>query len=66
MTKAKIKVSVKTGRKGGAGTLIARVPVAVVKTDRPVGEMLYQTKAEVITHVRRGTRPTNFRPRRTR
>lgn len=57
MAKAKIKVSVKTGRKGGAGTLIARVPVAVVKTDRPVGERMYQTRAQLNVHILRNGQP---------
>ena len=65
MSKAKVKVTVKPVKKG-PGTLLASVPVAVVKNDNPSGQRMYQTKAEVITHVRRGTRPKNFRPRRPR
>ena len=62
MSKAKIKVNVQSGK---YGTLLARVPLAVVKNDHPSGQRMYQTKAEVITHVRRGTRPKTFRPRRS-
>ena len=61
MSKARIKISVKSGK---SGTLLARVPVAVVPNNNPRGGRLYQTKAEIITKVRRGTRPKNFRPRR--
>lgn len=67
MANAKIKVSVKTGRKGGAGTLIARVPVAVSHTDKPKQKRrLFQTQAEIVTHLNRGSRPSTFKPRRTR
>ena len=66
MAKAGIKVSIKTGRKGGAGTLLARVPVAVVKTDRPAGERLFQTRAEIVAHLNRGSRSSTFKPRRAR
>ena len=65
MSKAKIKVSVKPAKKG-SGTLIASVPVSVEKNQNPSGKRMYQTKAEIITKVRRGTRPKNFRPRGTR
>lgn len=65
MSKAKVKVTVKPAKKG-SGTLIASVPVAVVTNDNPSGKMMYETKAEIITKVRRGTRPKNFRPRRSR
>lgn len=63
MSKAKVKVKVKSVSKG-SGTLLASVPVSVVKNDNPSGERMFQTKAEIITKVRRGTRPKNFRPRR--
>lgn len=62
MSRAKVKVTVKS-KKGNGGTLIARVPMRVVPNDNPNGERLYQTKAQVITHVRRGTRPKTSRPR---
>lgn len=62
MSKARVKVTVRKGKSGG-GTLLARFPVAVEKNDNPNGERLYQTKAQVITHVRRGTRPKTSRPR---
>ena len=65
MSKARLKVSVKKGRVGGA-SLAAHIPIAVTKNANPSGQRLYETKAEVITHVRRGTRPKTFRPRRTR
>ena len=64
MSKAKVKIKVTSGKKG-SGTLLASVPVAVVPNDNPRGGRMYQTKAEIITKVRRGTRPKNFRPRRT-
>ena len=65
MSKAKVKVSVKPVKKG-SGTLLASVPLAVVKNDNPSGKRMYETRAEIITKVRRGTRPKTFRPRRTR
>lgn len=63
MSKANVKIKVKSVKKG-SGTLLASVPVAVVKNDNPSGEKMYQTRAEIITKVRRGTRPKTFRPRR--
>lgn len=45
--KAKVKVTVKTGRKGDAGTLVARVPVTVTKNAKPTGKPIYQTKAQL-------------------
>ena len=63
MSKAKVKVTVKPVKKG-SGTLLASVPVAVVKNESPSGKRMYETKAELITHIRRGTRPKNFKPRR--
>lgn len=65
MGKTRIKVKIKS-KPGRAGTLLASVPVTVAGTDKPRGERLFQTKAEIITKVRRGTRPQNFRPRRSR
>lgn len=59
--KTKVKVVVKTGRKGDAGTLIARVPVAVVKNAKPQGKPFYQTKAQI--HARIYTNK-NGQPRR--
>ena len=47
MAKAKVKVVVKTGRNGDAGTLVARVPVAVVKNAKPQGKPIYKTKAQI-------------------
>ena len=62
--KTKVKIKVQTGRKGDAGTLVARVPVAVVRNAKPQGKPLFQTRAEIITHLERGSRPSNFKPRR--
>ena len=59
--KTKVKVVVKTGRKGDAGTLVARVPVAVVKNAKPQGKPFYQTKAQI--HARIYTNSSG-RPRR--
>lgn len=66
MAKTKVKVVVKTGRKGDAGTLVARVPVAVVKNAKPQGKPIYQTKAQMNIHIRSGQRTTEFRYRGTR
>jgi len=65
MSKAKVKVKVKSVRKG-SGTLLASVPITVVRNDNPSGERMFQTRAQLITHIRRGTRPKTFRPRRAR
>lgn len=65
MSRAKVKIKVKSSNKK-SGTLLASVPIAVVKNDNPSGERMYQTRAELITHIRRGTRPKTFRPRRAR
>ena len=58
MSKAKVKITVKSGKKG-SGTLLAGVPLTVVKNDNPSGKMLYQTRAQVGIHVRttRGGKP---------
>jgi len=48
----KIKVTVKPKKSGNSGTLIARVPVAVVRTQHPSGERMYQTKAQVLVNVK--------------
>lgn len=61
--KVKVKVKAKPGK---SGTLLARVPVTVAHTAKPEEERLYQTRAEIITHIRRGSRPTTFRLRRAR
>lgn len=65
MSRARVKVTVKPAKKG-SGTLVASVPVSVEKNTNPSGKRMYETKAEIITKVRRGTRPKNFRPRRSR
>lgn len=49
--KAKVKVTVKTGRKGDAGTLVARIPVTVAKTEKPSGQLIYRTKAQIGVHI---------------
>lgn len=51
MSRAKVKIKVKPVKKG-SGTLLASVPVAVVKNDNPSGEKMYQTKAQVGIRVR--------------
>ena len=66
MAKTKVKVTVKTGRKGDAGTLVARIPVTVTKNATPRGEKLFQTKAVIVTHIRSASRPTTIRQGGTR
>ena len=51
MSKAKVKVTVKPVKKG-SGTLLASVPVAVVKNDNPSGKRMYQTKAKALIDIR--------------
>lgn len=51
MSKAKVKIKVKSVKKG-AGTLLASVPVAVVKNDNPSGEKMYQTRAKTLIDIR--------------
>lgn len=51
MSKAKVKVTVKPAKKG-SGTLIASVPVAVVKNENPSGKRMYQTKAKALIDIR--------------
>lgn len=63
MSKEKVKVKVQSGK---SGTLLARVPVAVSHTDRPQKRRLFQTQAEIVTHLNRGSRPSTFKPRRAR
>ena len=55
--KTKVKVTVKTGRKGDAGTLIARVPVAVVRNAKPRGKPFYQTRAQIDVHILKNGQP---------
>ena len=63
MSKAKVKITVQSGKKGN-GTLLASVPVAIVKNDSPSGRRLYQTKAQLHMHLYRGQRPQKPRLRR--
>lgn len=51
MSKAKVKVTVQTGRKG-SGKLIAGMPIAIVKNASPSGQRLYQTKAQTLIKIR--------------
>jgi hypothetical protein len=51
MSKAKVKVTVKPAKKG-SGTLLASVPVAVVKNDNPSGKRMYETKAKALIDIR--------------
>ena len=47
-----VKVRVKVNRnKPGTGTLLARVPVAVVRKPNPAGERLFQTRAQLNVHI---------------
>lgn len=63
MSKAKVKVTVQSGRKG-SGKLIASMPIAIVKNTSPSGQRLYQTKAQLNAHIYRGQRPKTPRLRR--
>lgn len=49
MGKARVKVTVKPGK---SGTLVASVPVAVVKNDNPSGKRMYETKAKALIDIR--------------
>lgn len=49
MSKAKVKITVTKGKKG---TILARVPVAVVKNDQPSSQKIYQTKAQLTLRVK--------------
>ena len=64
MGKTRVKVKIKS-KPGRAGTLLARVPVTVAGTDKPKGERLFQTKAQLNLHLDRGNRPNTFQPRRS-
>lgn len=57
MAKTKVKIKVQTGRKGDAGTLIARVPVAIVRNAKPRGELLYMTRAQLNVHLYKNGQP---------
>lgn len=65
MSKAKVKVKVKSVSRG-SGTLLASVPVAVVKNDNPSERMMYETRARIITRIERGKRPKTTRLKRSR
>lgn len=52
MSRAKVKISVKSKKSAQGGTLLARVPIAIEKNDKPSGERLYQTKAQVSVRVK--------------
>lgn len=65
MSKAKVKVKVKSVSRG-SGTLLASVPVTVVRNDNPSGKRMYETKAELITRIERGKRPKTTRLKRSR
>ena len=51
MSRAKVKIKVKPVKKG-PGTLLASVPVAVVKNDNPSGQLMYKTKAKTLIDIR--------------
>ena len=59
----KAKVTVRSGKPSGSGTVIARVPVKVAQSDSPKGKMIYQTKAQLNVHIERGKRKTGGKPR---
>lgn len=63
MSKAKVKIKV-TPKKTTGSTLVAKVPVAIVANQHPSGQKLYQTKAQLNTHIYRGQRPKTTRLRR--
>lgn len=68
MAKTRVKIKVQTGRKGDAGTLIARVPIAVVRNAKPRGKPLFQTAAQMNLHIYGANgqpRPTKTQFRRT-
>lgn len=58
MSKAKVKVSVKSGKPSN-GSLVARVPMTVARNDNPSGKKMYETKAKVLVSVKstRGGKP---------
>lgn len=66
MSKARIKVKVKPKSKDAAGTIVASMPIAIVKNDHPDGKKLYETKARIITRIERGNRPKTTRLKRSR
>jgi len=51
MSKAKVKVKVKSVSRG-SGTLLASVPVTVVRNDNPSGERMFQTRAKALIDIR--------------
>jgi len=62
-----IKVRVKVNsQKTNSGTLLARVPVAVVRKPNPTGQRLFQTRAQLNVHIKSGNRPETFVSRRPR
>lgn len=64
MGKARVKVK---AREGKSGTVIASGKVAVSQTENPQQKRrLFQTRAEIVTHLNREGRPSTFKPRRAR
>lgn len=59
-SKAKVKVTVKPAKKG-SGTLLASVPVAVVKNENPSGKRMFKTEAQITL---RPQMTRNGKPRR--
>lgn len=53
MSKARIKVTVRSRNAGKNGALLTRVPMQVVANDNPTGERLYQTKAQASIRIKR-------------
>jgi len=51
MSRAKVKIKVRSSNKK-SGTLLASVPIAVVKNDNPSGERMYQTRAKALIDIR--------------
>lgn len=51
MSRAKVKIKVRSSNKK-SGTLLASVPIAVVKNDNPSGERMYQTRTKALIDIR--------------
>lgn len=51
MSRAKVKIKVRSSNKK-SGTLLASVPVTVVRNDNPSGERMFQTMAKALIDIR--------------
>lgn len=64
MGKAKVKVK---AREGKSGMKIAETKIAISPTEQSQQKRrLFQTRAEIVTHLNREGRPSTFKPRRAR